>query len=77
MHQENSDEKIAEAKAQVEEAKVQVEEAKEKIQAAEERAERAETKMIDTARKLKAMNVMTVEQIAEATGLTTEQIKAL
>ena len=31
----------------------------------------------DTARKLKAMNVMTIEQIAEATGLTTEQIKAL
>ena len=31
----------------------------------------------DTARKLKAMNVMTIEQIAEATGLTIEQIKAL
>ena len=31
----------------------------------------------DTARKLKSMNVMTIEQIAEATGLTTEQIKAL
>jgi predicted transposase/invertase (TIGR01784 family) len=31
----------------------------------------------DTARKLKAMNVMTIEQIAEATGLTTEQIMAL
>ena len=31
----------------------------------------------DTARKLKAMNVMTIEQIAEATGLTVAQIKAL
>ena len=32
---------------------------------------------LDTARKLKAMNVMTVEQIAEATGLTAEEIEAL
>ena len=48
-----------------------------KVQAAEEKAEKAETKLMDTARKLKAMNMMTVEQIAEATGLTTEQIKAL
>ena len=47
-----------------------------KVQAAEEKAEKAETKLMDTARKLKAMNMMTVEQIAEATGLTTEQIKA-
>jgi hypothetical protein len=31
----------------------------------------------DTARKLKAMNVMTVEQIAEATGLTAEEIEGL
>ena len=31
----------------------------------------------ETARKLKAMNVMTSEQIAEATGLTPEQIIAL
>ena len=39
--------------------------------------EQLKQKDIDTARKLKAMNVMTIEQIAEATGLTTEQIKAL
>ena len=32
---------------------------------------------LDTARKLKTMNVMTVEQIAEATGLTAEEIEAL
>ena len=31
----------------------------------------------DTARKLKAMKVMTADQIAEATGLTIEQINAL
>ena len=39
--------------------------------------EEAKEKMLDTARKLKAMNVMTVEQIAEATGLSSEQIEAL
>lgn len=39
--------------------------------------EEAKEKMLDTARKLKAMNVMTIEQIAEATGLTAEEIEAL
>lgn len=32
---------------------------------------------LDTAHKLKAMNVMTIEQIAEATGLTAEEIEKL
>jgi membrane-bound lytic murein transglycosylase B len=36
-----------------------------------------EQQRFDTARKLKAMNVMTLEQIAEVTGLTPEQISAL
>ena len=31
----------------------------------------------DTARKLKAMNVMTIEQIAEATGLKVKEIESL
>lgn len=31
----------------------------------------------ETARKLKAMNLMTTEQIAEATGLSVEEIEAL
>ena len=48
-----------------------------KVQKAEAKAEEAETKLIDTARKLKAMNVMAVEQIAKATGLTAEEIEAL
>ena len=39
--------------------------------------ERLKQKDMDTARKLKAMNVMTIEQIAEATGLTAEEIEAL
>jgi hypothetical protein len=33
--------------------------------------------MTRTARKLKAMNVMTTEQIAEITGLTAEEIEGL
>ena len=32
---------------------------------------------LDTARKLKAMNVMTIEQIAEATGLKVKEIEEL
>ena len=56
--------------------------AEEMIKEAEAKAEakveaKVEQQKMDTARKLKAMNVMTIEQIAEATGLTTEQIKAL
>ena len=64
-----AEEKIKQAIAEVE-AKVEA-----KVEA------RAEAKAgqlkIDTARKLKAMNVMTIEQIAEATGLSSEQIEAL
>lgn len=36
-----------------------------------------EDKVVRAARKLKAMNVMTTAQIAEATGLTAEEIDAL
>ena len=56
-------------------------EAKAKAEAKEEAKAEAkaivEQQRFDTARKLKAMNVMTLEQIAEATGLTPEQISAL
>ena len=51
----------------LEQAKAEAEEAKAKLK----------QKDIDTARKLKAMNVMTIEQIAEATGLAAEEIEAL
>ncbi len=44
---------------------------------AEGRAEGIEQGKLETARKLKAMKVMTIEQIAEATGLTAEEIQAL
>ena len=43
---------------------------------AEERA-KARREKLDTARKLKAFHVMTIEQIADATGLTPEEIEAL
>ena len=36
-----------------------------------------ERQKFETARKLKSMNVMTIEQIAEATGLTAEEIEGL
>ena len=39
--------------------------------------EGAEENKQETARKLKAINVMTIEQIAEATGLTAEEIEGL
>jgi len=56
-------------------------EAEAKAEEAEAKAEEAEAKLkqdkFDTARKLKAMNVMTAEQIAEATGLTAEEIERL
>ncbi|MBR1485172.1 MAG: Rpn family recombination-promoting nuclease/putative transposase [Prevotella sp.] len=59
--------KLEHAKAKIEQAKAEADEAKAKLK----------QKDIDTARKLKAMNVMTVEQIAEATGLTVEEIETL
>ena len=68
---------IEEAKAKVQEFEAKAEQAKAKAEQAEAKAEQAEAKFAGTARKLKAMNVMTVEQIAEATGLTVEQINAL
>ena len=55
------------AKAEAEEAKAEVEEAKTKLK----------QEKLDTARKLKAMNVMTTAQIAEATGLTADEIEGL
>ena len=41
------------------------------------RAEGIEQGKLETARKLKAMNVMTIEQIAEATGLDIETVNSL
>ena len=54
-------------KREAEKAKAEAEEAKAKLK----------QEKFDTARKLKAMNVMTTEQIAEVTGLTAEEIEGL
>ena len=52
-----------------------------KLKEAEAKAEEAKAKLkqekFDTARKLKAMNVMTTEQISEVTGLSKAEIAAL
>jgi predicted transposase/invertase (TIGR01784 family) len=42
-----------------------------------EQLAQAKQKLLQTARNLKAMNVMTTEQITEATGLNAEEIEAL
>lgn len=55
---------LAEAKAEAEEVKA-------------ETSTRLKQQTIDTACKLKAMNVMSAEQIAKVTGLTTEEVEAL
>ena len=68
---------VAEAKAETEKAKAETEKAKAETEKAKAETEKAKEKMHDTARKLKAMNVMTIEQIAEATGLSNKQIEAL
>lgn len=65
------------AKAETEEAKAETEKAKAEAEVAKAEVEEAKGKMLDTARKLIAMNVMTTGQIAEITGLTIEQVEAL
>ena len=72
---------IADYEYKLEQAKAETEQAKAETEQAKSEAEEAKAKLkqdkIDTARKLKAMNVMTAHQIAEATGLTAEEIDAL
>ncbi len=78
---EKSKREVEKSKREVEEANAKAEEAKREAEEANAKTEEAETKLTeqkcDTARKLKAMNVMTIEQIADATGLTIEQISTL
>ena len=50
---------------------------KAKTELKEELKAELKQKNVDTARKLKAMNVMTIEQIAEAVGLTGKEIEEL
>ena len=64
-------------KRKVERAETEKEKAVAEKEQAVAELEKAKREKVDTARKLKAMNVMTTEQIAEATGLTTETIDRL
>ena len=59
------------------EAEAKAAKAEAKAVEAEAKAVEAEAKLLQTARNLKAMNVMTTAQIAEATGLTAEEIERL
>ena len=78
---EEAEAKIEEAEAKAEEAEAKIEEAEAKAEEAEAKAEEAAAKLkqknVDFARKLKAMNVMTIAQIAEATNLTAKDIQSL
>ena len=78
---EEADARIEEADARIEEAEAKVEEAEAKVEKAKAKAEEAEAKLkqkvIETARKLKVMNVMTAEDIADITGLTAEEVSEL
>ena len=71
--------KAAEAETKAVEAETKAAEAESKAAEAESKAAEAESKLklkdIDFAHKLKAMNVMTIAQIAQTTGLTVEEIE--
>lgn len=62
-------------------AENRLEEAEERLKAAEERLKAAEAKLrqkdIDTASKLKAMGMLSIEQMAEITGLSVEYLSSL
>ena len=63
------EDKIKEAKDKLKEAEAKTEEAKAEAEA------KLRQEKFDTARKLKAMNIMTIEQIAEVTGLSNAEIE--
>ena len=65
-----------EAKSKVEEARAEVEEARAEAEDARVEAEEAKSKLFQTVRNLKAIG-FTIEQVAEATGLSVEQIERL
>ena len=68
---------IKEANAKAEEANAKAEEANAKVEEANAKTEAAKEKLLQTARNLKVMNIMTTAQIAEVTGLSNPEIEAL
>lgn len=84
MHQKElleSKEELAQTKEELAQSKEKLAQSEEKLAQSKEELAQSEARLKnerhDTARKLKAMNVMTTTQIAEATGLTAEEIEAL
>ena len=69
--------KAEEANAKAEEANAKAEEANAKVEEANAKTEAAKEKLLQTARNLKVMNIMTTAQIAEVTGLSNPEIEAL
>ena len=65
-----------EAKAQADEAKAQADEAKAQADEAKAQADETKAKLLQTVAHLKTMN-LSIDQIAEITGLSVEQIEAL
>jgi chromosome segregation ATPase len=73
--------RLNETKDRLNETKDRLNETKDRLNETKDKLNEAEAKLkqkdVDFARKLKAMNVMTTGQIAEATGLTAEEIEGL
>ena len=78
---EETNAKLEETNAKLEKAKVELEKTNAKLEKANAKAEEAEAKLkqekLDTARRLKAVNIMSTEQIAEITGLSIAEIAPL
>ena len=78
---EQKDRQLQQAEAEAEEAKAEAEEAKAEAEEAKAEAEEAKVRLKQekaaTARKLKALQVLSLGQIAEITGLTTDEVESL
>ena len=71
------EERLGKIQEQLGQTQEQIGKMQEQLGQTQEQLDEAKAKFIETARKLKAMNVMTTGQIAEATGLTAEEIEGL
>lgn len=73
--------RLEEAEERLKAAVERIRAAEERLKATEERLKAAEAKLrqkdIDTASKLKAMGMLSIEQMAEITGLSVEYLSSL
>jgi len=72
-----SEAKVKESEAKVKESEEKAKESEAKAEESEAKAEEARLKLLQTARNLKSMNIMTTEQIAAITGLPNKEIENL